>query len=315
MKKENNAEKGNVILLVVIAIVTMIIVVVGATFAYLASSVQDSGSSDINVTTEGGSDLFFINAGTDLSVTANLENFAEGMPSLFDTTTASVYLKTNSETERVYNYQMYLDIIGNDIVYSSGTCYPITTKIEELTSKEACGQGNIWATDGDGYACYSPTEPVANSIYNNETYCLTSSTQMWAPEETPELILDIFKEDTSISGSAQCTGSGKCVASNLTVVEGITNEASCTGDNRWVANIFEEGRCHVLDKSFDITTATGTYSLYDNIEMRVTNGELSHNYAAKLNLINFGHNQVVNGDKSFDASLTISRIIEQNNGD
>ncbi|MBQ6840964.1 MAG: hypothetical protein IJO63_02460 [Bacilli bacterium] len=325
IKKESNG-RGNVILLTVIAIVTMIIVVIGATFAYLASSVQDSDTSNINAATNAGSDLLMMNAGDDVEIVANLENFYEGAGNLTGMVGASVQLSTSSTEEVTYDYRVYLTIPHNDFEYSSGTCYTKNVDANVVAdSYDACmenSESNVWATlDGIGYACYGPSEKVANEYYSNELTCLSSSANMWAPANTAELVFDLYQSVDGVTDADACLTAGVCVSNTREVIPGLTNQTACVPDesstNTWLANIYDssEGICYEVVKTADLTELTTTdekgYSLIDNASISATNGTARHYYRGIVTLINFGHNQIVNGNKTFNGVLNFERIVEE----
>ncbi|MBE6147929.1 MAG: hypothetical protein E7167_00240 [Firmicutes bacterium] len=321
IKKESDG-RGNVILLTVIAIVTMIIVVVGATFAYLASSVQDSGVSNINATTNGGSDLLLINAGEGIDIVANLENFYDGAGNLTGEVDANILLQTSSETPVTYDYRVYLTVPHNDFEYSSGTCYSKTDSGSIVAdSAAACKENNpsnIWATtNGTSYACYGASNPVSNTFYTNEVTCLSNPTYMWAVADTAELVLDLYKSTDATVDKITCEAGGVCVNDKREIVSGATSLSACTSnsvDNTWLPNVYEDGICYNVTKTADLTMVTTTdgsqYALVDNMSITATNGGTQHYYKGIVTLINFGHNQIVNGNKTFNGMLNFERVIK-----
>ena len=320
IKKENDG-RGNVILLTVIAIVTMIIVVVGATFAYLASSVQDGGVSNINATTNGGSDLLLINAGEGVNIVANLENFYDGAGNLTGEVDANILLQTSSTTPVNYDYRVYLTVPHNDFEYSSGACYsrPASDVIpaQDEAACKANNASNIWATiDGNTYSCYAPSLPVSNSFYTNEVTCLSNPSYMWSTSNTAELVLDLYKSTDTHVEKATCEQAGICVDAKRQPVTSATSLAECTQneENTWLPNIYEEGICYSIIKNADLTTVTTTdgreVALVDTITISAVNGGMQHYYKGIVTLINFGHNQIVNGNKTFNGMLNFERIAE-----
>ncbi|MBE6155459.1 MAG: hypothetical protein E7164_01730 [Firmicutes bacterium] len=324
IKKEADG-RGNVILLTVIAIVTMIIVVVGATFAYLASSVQSGDISNINATTEGGSDLLLINAGEDLSLVANLDNFNETAGNLTGQVDANVLLQTNNKNEVTYDYRVYLTVPNNDFEYTSGMCYvkPATDAIV-VDNQEDCladSSSNVWATvDGTGFACYASPTQVVNAFYTNEITCLSNPNYMWSQSNIAELVLDLYQSTGESVEKATCEAQGVCVSNTRTIVGGVTTSADCKSNNpnnTWLPNISENGLCYGVIKTADLTTLTTTegtnLSLIDSVSIKATDGQTKHYYKGIVTLINFGHNQIVNGNKAFNGSLNFERIIPSQN--
>ena len=53
----------------------------------------------------------------------------------------------------------------------------------------------------------------------------------------------------------------------------------------------------------------------DTVSISATNGGTRHYYKGVVTLINFGHNQIVNGNKSFNGVLNFERIIPTEEGE
>lgn len=290
MDKNDNNNKKNMILLTIIAVVTMIVVVVGATFAYLASMVTDQANSNINVSTNVGSDLFLINPGTDLTLQANTTNFDENLAgsTLSNSSIASVVYSTTSEVENTINYKIQLVIESNDFEYSSGKCYNASSEdpYDESSYETCTGSGLVWGiTDSDKtYKCYNPGTEVTNSFYNNEIACLSKKNSLWAKKKTPELIFELYKNDDSVTTQADCTS-----ASGI-----------------WLT---DDNMCLTLLTSKDVTEAYPVGGeltvdlLEEPIEISATNGTTTHYYQPIITLVNFEHNQIVNGSKNFKGKL------------
>lgn len=317
-KGEGNG-RSNVILLTVIAIVTMIIVVVGATFAYLASSVGSGDTANVNATTNAGSDLLLFNAGEDISIEANLENFYDGAGNITGSVDAYVSLQTNNTSEVTYNYGVYITVPQNDFEYSSGTCYtkPEGSTIEALDSA-ACSANNptnIWATaDGATYNCYGASNKVADTFYTNEVACLTNRSYIWSPAESAELVLDLYRSNDEVEETA-CTSAGVCVDSMRNIVSEATDQSSCraaNSANTWLPNIYEANVCYSVIDTADLTTVitneSAKLSLIDNVAISATNGGTEHYYKGIVTLINYSHNQIVNGNKMFNGILHFERV-------
>ena len=318
-KGEGNG-RSNVILLTVIAIVTMVIVVVGATFAYLASSVSPGDAANVNATTNAGSDLLLFNAGEDINIVANLENFYEGAGNLTGTVDSNVILQTNNTSEVTYNYGVYITVPQNDFEYSSGTCY---TKPEgatiEVDNAAACLENNatnIWATvNGDDYACYGTSNKVADTFYTNEVACLTNPNYMWSSSDAAELVIDLYRNNDELTEEAACTAAGVCVDNKRQIVEAADASAckSAASSNTWLPNIYEGNKCYSVVKTADLTTVLTNddtkLTLIDSVAISATNGGAEHYYKGIVTLINHGHNQIVNGNKTFNGVLNFNRIV------
>ncbi len=327
MKEENYRDnRGNVVLLTVIAIVTMVIVLIGATFAYLASNIEGSKSANINATTNAGSDLLLITPGADLSLTANENNFGPENQNLSKDSTATILFQTtNTATTGVTkHYEVKLDVVQNNFEYTSGKCYNTpqgaNSTIAAITEKEACTGVNTWATtNGTDYSCYngsvnSLTEVIGNS-YTNQLGCLSRNSYMWAPEEIAELVIDLYRDTADYDEENNCKSVGVCVSDRREINTLATTKSSCeSGNGTWLPNIWEEGTCYSLVAAKDITTVQSgsTVKLLDDVEINakasVNNGTTNHAYKPVVTFINFAHNQIINGQKNFSASLTFALI-------
>ncbi len=311
-----DSKKSNVVLLTVIAIVTMLVVVVGATFAYLASQVDGKGNSNINVTTNVSSDLFLIDAGSNITLVADTTNFgktqAESGEDLSATSSGSITFTTNSDAESTRKYKIDLVIEKNDMEYTSGTCYEKRTVVD--ATQDMCTSTNIWATDGKEFKCYEKGNVVSSTDHLDNMYsCTASDMYIWVPSQDAELVLDFYKVDASKTKD-DCNA-GKCYDTSRQVIEDITSSDDCYGNKRWVTDYYNEtnGKCYVLQSTHDITNATGTVNLADNVSITTskTIGKVNDYYMARVTLINYMHNQIQNGSKTFLATLDYSQIISE----
>ena len=101
--------KKNTILMAVAAI-TLIALTLGATYAYFQAQSTCGANIDTDVIT-GTTDLLSFSFGDEINIQANEENFAEGMPSLSDSTTGSAILRANNTTNSATaTYNIYLII-------------------------------------------------------------------------------------------------------------------------------------------------------------------------------------------------------------
>ena len=317
-KGEGNG-RSHVILLTVIAIVTMIIVVIGATFAYLASSVSPGDAANVNATTNAGSDLLLFNAGDDISIEATLENFGPEAEDLTASVDASVILQTNNPEGSSYNYGVYLTVPQNDFEYTSGVCYvkPEGATIE-VDGAEACiaeNPKNIWATlDGEAFACYGESNRVVDTFYTNEVACLTNSKYMWSSSEAAELVLDLYRSNDE-ADETTCTAAGVCVNDKRQIVEASDASAckAAASSNTWLPNIYEGGMCYGVVKTADLTTVKtnedAKITLIDSVVIESVDGGAEHYYKGVVTLINHDHNQIINGNKSFNGTLEFNRIL------
>ena len=117
-KFKNMDNKKNLVLLLVAGI-TLIIVTLGATYAYFQAQSNGGANIDTDVIT-GTTDLLSFSFGDEINIQANEENFAEGMPSLSDSTTGTAILRANNATNSATaTYNIYLIIEANDFEYTT----------------------------------------------------------------------------------------------------------------------------------------------------------------------------------------------------
>lgn len=315
MNEESN--KNNVVLLTVIAIVTMLVVVVGATFAYLASRIDGKGQSNINVTTNVSSDLFLIDAGSEIDILATEDNFgqeqAQNKEDLSSETKGSITYQTSSESEVTRKYKISLNVSENNMEYTSGVCYSKTTP-NELSETE-CGEGNIWATtNGKDYACYPKGTPNSNTdLYS----CTASNTYIWTTEKVAELVLDFYKADENVTKD-NCN-TGKCYDSSRNIVSSATSKSACNDldGSSWVTDYYDDStsRCYVLQGSYDITTEANdsTKVLLDEKSITTSKaiGKINEYYMARVTLRNLMHNQIQNGQKKFVANIEYTQVVNE----
>lgn len=313
--KEVREEKGdsrkNIVLLTIIAIATMIVVLVGATFAYLASQVSANDVANIEAATNAGNDMFLINAGGDMEIYADLNNFYSGSGNQVDNTEATVTLQTTTEENVTYTYNAYVTVNSNNFEYTSGTCYRKGTLVSGVTQNECEGNSNYWAETSDGSACFSGTLTAVDGSFNNNSIgCLTDVRNMWIKEDAAELVIDLYKVDETISTENACTAAGICVTNLRATVNGVTTEGNCTGDNIWISGKYDSSMCYVPIISKDLTVEDDNSSvpLVTGATITANNSTTTDRYFAEVTLINYNHNQIVNGNKNFSGLLTFERV-------
>lgn len=320
-----NERNKNVIILTVIAIATMIIVVVGATFAYLASTRMSTGEVDINATTSGGDSVFLINAGDELSIAVNESNLyydemADGKdqyPYVSDSTISTVQLM--GSTPNTINYSINLNIESNNFKYTSGNCYAFIDETDKgiisgATTKSACSE-NIWSIDG---VCYDSAKlnKTVDAALTNELMC-TVKGNVWEKAEIAELVVDILKASNETINN--CTNLGVCVdnanhRTKTTVTYANAGECeSANADYEWISNYQDSSdRCYTWLASKDVTelpvsedTEPNGSVVVDNIDVTVGDGVTSDTdyYYTTVTMRNLHHNQLVNGSKNFTARL------------
>ena len=87
MKQENNKK---ILGITLVGVITLIVVVIGATYAYFQATSSGEGNIDTNVGTSTTDNLSFA-FGEEIHINATEENFAQGMPSLSDSTTGTAF--------------------------------------------------------------------------------------------------------------------------------------------------------------------------------------------------------------------------------
>ena len=118
MQKETNEKK--VLVLSFLGVITLIAVVVGATYAYFTAQGGDSANTNVNVQTSTTDNLSF-QVGSAINLTANQEDFAQGMGNKSGSTFARATLTANNATNNAMrNYYVYLNITSNDFEYTTG---------------------------------------------------------------------------------------------------------------------------------------------------------------------------------------------------
>ncbi len=114
--QKNNEKK--VLIFSMIAVVLLIIVVVGATYAFFTAQGGVSANTNVNVQTNTTDSLSF-SVGEAISITANQDNFAQGLGNQAGSTTASATLTANNATNQATRYYyLYLDISENEFTHT-----------------------------------------------------------------------------------------------------------------------------------------------------------------------------------------------------
>lgn len=325
-KKEKNS---NVILLVVIAIATMVIVVIGATFAYLASTAADNDTANINAGfQEGSSDLLLIDAGQELSVEATYDNFGNGAGDQIKSSLASVVLQAAAGSTASYKYDVFLDTESNNMEYTAGTCYKKTSVVAGVTTQDDCvSNDNFWAkVNGSATAaCYSTdaAQKVEGDLYESERGCLTSDDYMWAIDDgIAELAFNIYKPVDGVTTAADCTADpattvdtnlGVCIDKQRNINTTATTASDCIAAGySWTPNYFDDvsSVCYKVDKSVDITKAQtgepGRIKLYEGVTIDAADGAaVTQSYRVDVVLVNLPHNQIANGGHTYVGRLNI----------
>ena len=146
-------KKKKTLVLSILAIATLLIVVVGATYAYFVAQGGSSANTNVNVQTNTTDNLSF-EVGEAINITANQDNFAQGLGNQAGSTTASATLTANNATNSATrNYYLYLNITSNDFEYTVDTNTPeLILTIENPDGTELQTLGSYtYTTVGDGY--------------------------------------------------------------------------------------------------------------------------------------------------------------------
>jgi hypothetical protein len=106
--------------IVAITVIVMVVAIIGASYAYLAASIGSAATTQINVISGTVDNLVFI-PGSDLTVTANQDNFGSGSGNKSGAITSQVKLTANNYSSSTQYYRAYLVIMDNTFVYTSGT--------------------------------------------------------------------------------------------------------------------------------------------------------------------------------------------------
>ena len=110
-----------ILIISLVSVILIILIVVGATYAYFQATSSGDGSIGADVNSSTVDNLSF-SIGNAISIVANEENFAEGMPNLTGSTRASATLTANNYTNNATrNYYVYLNIDTNEFIYTTDT--------------------------------------------------------------------------------------------------------------------------------------------------------------------------------------------------
>ena len=136
MKRQKPDDK-QIFIISLVGVITLIIVMIGATYAYFSATSSGEGNIDTNVGTSSTDNLSFA-FGEEIHISATEENFAQGMPSLSDSTTGTALLRPNNYTNQASaTYNIYLIIESNDFEYTTENQTPeILLKVTSPTGEE-----------------------------------------------------------------------------------------------------------------------------------------------------------------------------------
>ena len=182
---DNLKNEKKVLVLSFIGIITLIAVVIGATYAYFQA--QGGGSSDIDVNANTATtDNLSFQIGGAISLTANQEDFGQGMPNKSGSTTASATLTANNATNNATrNYYVYLDITSNDFEYTTDDEQAeLLLKITDPDGAEVITLGSLERKTSGGVTGFDITTSTG-LITIADNYEITSTgtvTQEWQIE-------------------------------------------------------------------------------------------------------------------------------------
>ena len=110
------------ITLLVIGILALVSLVIGATYAFFKAQTGTAANFNVSTTTGTTDNLTFTTVGNIL-INASANNFAKGSEDLNGTITATATLIANDSTNTTepYYYNVYLEVIENELEYSSYT--------------------------------------------------------------------------------------------------------------------------------------------------------------------------------------------------
>ena len=181
--KKTNEKKA--LVLSGVAVITLIAVVVGATFAYFQAQGGGSANTNVNVQTATTDNLSF-QIGGSINLTANQEDFGQGMPNESGSTTASATLTANNATNNATrNYYVYLDITSNDFEYTTDDEQAeLLLKITDPDGAEVITLGSLERKTSGGVTGFDITTSTG-LITIADNYEITSTgtvTQEWQIE-------------------------------------------------------------------------------------------------------------------------------------
>ncbi len=135
--KRQKPDDKQIFIISLVGVITLIIVMIGATYAYFQATSSGEGNIDTNVGTSTTDNLSFA-FGEEIHISATEENFAQGMPSLSDSTTGTALLRPNNYTNQASaTYNIYLIIENNNFVYTTDNQTPeILLKVTSPTGQE-----------------------------------------------------------------------------------------------------------------------------------------------------------------------------------
>ena len=245
-KFKNSKNKKNIVFMAVAAII-LIVVTLGATYAYFQAQGTGGANIDTNIIT-GTTDLLSFSFGDEINIQANEENFAEGMPSLSDSTTGSAILRANNTTNSATaTYNIYLIIESNDFEY---------------TTEEGTPELLLNVTDPNG----KKVENITGLVHYEDGFDITTRTGgfLLIPDyeisaTDVETIQDWLIEVTFVNlDSDQNANTGKTLTGKLYITQDQMSSYELTQIN----NIESTTSYNSINATLDITQGSGAVSKY-----------------------------------------------------
>ena len=245
-KFKNSKNKKNIVFMAVAAI-TLIVVTLGATYAYFQAQGTGGANIDTDVIT-GTTDLLSFSFGDEINIQANEENFAEGMPSLSDSTTGSAILRANDATNSATaTYNIYLIIESNNFEY---------------TTEEGTPELLLNVTDPNG----KKVENITGLVHYEDGFDITTRTGgfLLIPDyeitaTDVETIQDWLIEVTFVNlDSDQNANTGKTLTGKLYITQDQMNSYELTQIN----NIESTTSYNSINATLDITQGSGAVEKY-----------------------------------------------------
>ena len=145
-------EKKKTVIYSIVALVALALLVVGATYAYFQNQYGSASNADVKVTTYTTDTLTF-ETGSNISITADQETFAQGKGNQTGQTFARATLQANNKTNiATANYYMYLNIENNTFTYTNTDKPELLLQVIDKTSgnpvTSITGLDYVTVTDG-----------------------------------------------------------------------------------------------------------------------------------------------------------------------
>ena len=194
-----------------LGVITFIAVVVGATYAYFQAQTGGTGNIDVNANTATTDNLAF-QVGSAISLTANQEDFGQGMGNKSGETYARATLTANNATNNATrNYYVYLIVESNDFEYTTeDNQAELLLKVTDPNGTEVTTLGSLERKTSGGVTGFDITTSTG-LITIADNYEITSTgtvTQEWQVEV-------IFAN----LDSDQNANAGKSFSANLIIQE------------------------------------------------------------------------------------------------